>query len=69
MKEQYECRNDVAEPCKYEFVCIDCSLHLINDQRLIVKRAEYDRLKEIEAKYEALCNRMAYPPTPFPAAG
>jgi hypothetical protein len=45
----------VIEPQDYPLACIDCATHMIWDQRLLIKRDEYERLKEIEAKYKELC--------------
>ncbi len=45
----------VIQPENYPLACIDCATHMIWDKRLLIKRDEYEWLKEIEAMYEELC--------------
>jgi hypothetical protein len=38
----------VIAPEDYVLACIDCATHMIWDQRLVIKRDEYDRLKRLD---------------------
>lgn len=40
-------KNPVIAPEDYILACMDCANHLIMDQRLLVKRDEYERLKRL----------------------
>lgn len=39
--------NNITEPAKYPLLCLDCAGHLIMDSRVLVRRDEYYRLKQL----------------------
>lgn len=49
------CDAKVLEPVDNPLLCVDCGIHMIWDDRLAIKRDEYERLKEIEIKYQEFC--------------
>lgn len=55
MTDNANANENVLEPKNNPLLCIDCATPMVWDNRLVIKRREYQRLKEIEAMYEGLC--------------